>query len=97
MVSSSTMPAPSIVRGYSGSDARSIAPTMRTTTGQSIGGKTLKKKKSAFGWLKKAFSLDEEERAAFEARRLQAAQGGVDPYHRDLPPAPKFLDGKRIR
>ncbi|KAI1375418.1 hypothetical protein F4677DRAFT_137312 [Hypoxylon crocopeplum] len=53
--------------------------------------KTLKKKRSAFGWLKKAFSLDDEERAEFEARRAQQAP---NPYYEGR--SPKFLDGKRL-
>lgn len=61
--------------------------TTRTTTNQ-----TLKKKKSAFGWLKKAFTMDDEERAAFEARKtLQYSEN----YYKDK--NPKFLDGKRMR
>lgn len=54
--------------------------------------KQLKKKKSAFGWLKKAFSMDEEERAAYEARRAMQYQ---ESYYNADPP--KFLDGKRVR
>jgi hypothetical protein len=54
--------------------------------------KQLKKKKSAFGWLKKAFSMDEEERAAYEARRAMQYQQSY--YNAD---PPKFLDGKRVR
>ncbi|UKZ75295.1 hypothetical protein TrVFT333_002973 [Trichoderma virens FT-333] len=54
--------------------------------------KQLKKKKSAFGWLKKAFSMDEEERAAYEARK--AMQYEQSYYNAD---PPKFLDGKRLR
>ncbi|KAI1401450.1 hypothetical protein F4819DRAFT_328824 [Hypoxylon fuscum] len=53
--------------------------------------KTLKKKRSAFGWLKKAFSLDDEERAQFEARRAQTTP---NPYQGGR--SPKFLDGKRL-
>ncbi|XXH03057.1 hypothetical protein Hte_009447 [Hypoxylon texense] len=53
--------------------------------------KTLKKKRSAFGWLKKAFSLDDEERAEFEARRARQAP---NPYYEGR--SPKFLDGKRL-
>lgn len=55
--------------------------------------RTIKKKRSAFGWLKKAFSLDEEERAAFEARKnaqpmnYYAAYGGQ---------SPRYLDGRRV-
>ncbi|KAL7901791.1 hypothetical protein HDV63DRAFT_404660 [Trichoderma sp. SZMC 28014] len=54
--------------------------------------KQLKKKKSAFGWLKKAFSMDEEERAAYEARRAMQYQ---DTYY--SADTPKFLDGRRVR
>ncbi|KAI1799729.1 hypothetical protein F4811DRAFT_565315 [Daldinia bambusicola] len=53
--------------------------------------KTVKKKRSAFGWLKKAFSLDDEERAEFEARRAQQAP---NPYYESR--SPKYLDGKRV-
>ncbi|KAI6086672.1 hypothetical protein F4821DRAFT_269838 [Hypoxylon rubiginosum] len=53
--------------------------------------KALKKKRSAFGWLKKAFSLDDEERAEFEARRAQQAP---NPYYEGR--SPKYLDGKRL-
>ncbi|KAI1323520.1 hypothetical protein F5Y16DRAFT_424892 [Xylariaceae sp. FL0255] len=55
------------------------------------GDKTLKKKKSAFGWLKKTFTLDEEERAEFEARKHQQT---ANAYYSDR--SPKFLDGKRL-
>ena len=52
----------------------------------------LKKKKSAFGWLKKAFTMDEEERAAFEAKRQMQVEGK---YYSNS--GQKFLDGKRLR
>lgn len=52
---------------------------------------TIKKKRSAFGWLKKAFSLDEEERAAFEERRRQQPVN----HYQDAR-SPRYLDGKRI-
>ncbi|KAL2021402.1 hypothetical protein VTK56DRAFT_7155 [Thermocarpiscus australiensis] len=55
-------------------------------------GKTLKKKRSAFGWLKKAFSLDEEERAMFEQRKREQM---ASPYYETR--SQQFLDGKRIR
>ncbi|KAM4067244.1 hypothetical protein HRG_001226 [Hirsutella rhossiliensis] len=64
-----------------------------TPTGRSHGeGKSLKKKKSTFGWFKKAFSLDEEERAEFEARK---ARSQMDRYYDGN--SPRFLDGRRIR
>ncbi|QUC16909.1 uncharacterized protein UV8b_01150 [Ustilaginoidea virens] len=68
-------------------DARSQVSETRIA-----GNRTLKKKKSAFGWFKKAFSLDEEERAAFEARKAMQHEG----VYYD-PNSPKFLDGRRIR
>ncbi|KAJ5005103.1 hypothetical protein K4K57_011886 [Colletotrichum sp. SAR 10_99] len=55
------------------------------------GEKRLKKKRSAFGWLKKAFSLDEEERMAYEQRRQQQTPN----MYYDAR-SPKFLDGKRV-
>ncbi|RGP63284.1 hypothetical protein FLONG3_9937 [Fusarium longipes] len=64
--------------------------TSRATT--QAGGKRLKKKKSAFGWLKKAFSLDEDEKAEYEARKAMQYQNQYYDGH-----SPKFLDGKRIR
>ncbi|CCE28870.1 hypothetical protein E4U09_005257 [Claviceps aff. purpurea] len=54
--------------------------------------RTVKKKKSAFGWFKKAFTMDEDEKAAFEARRAMQHQ---DRYYE--PNSPRFLDGRRIR
>jgi hypothetical protein len=75
----------------------SVAPSTRSrgapTVAPSMGGKSVSKKKSgAFGWLKKAFTMDDEERAAFEARKNMNHQ---DNYYKDK--SPKFLDGKRIR
>ncbi|KAI0473881.1 hypothetical protein GGR56DRAFT_696512 [Xylariaceae sp. FL0804] len=54
------------------------------------GGTKLKKKRSAFGWLKKAFTLDEEERAQFENRIQSPPTTATDNR------SPKFLDGRRI-
>ncbi|KAG5931588.1 hypothetical protein E4U53_001691 [Claviceps sorghi] len=67
-------------------DARTGVTATRTMAG------TIKKKKSAFGWFKKAFTMDEEEKAAFEARRAMQHQ---DRYYE--PNSPRFLDGRRIR
>ncbi|CAH0048271.1 unnamed protein product [Clonostachys solani] len=73
------------------------APSMRTVTHstrttRTTTDRTLKKKKSAFGWLKKAFTMDDEERAAFEARKTSQYS---ENYYKDK--NPKFLDGKRMR
>ena len=70
----------------------SMLSNVTTMTQESGSSRTLKKKRSAFGWLKKAFSLDEEERAAFEAKKSQQTR---NPYYEDR--TPKFLDGKRIQ
>ncbi|KAF4454968.1 hypothetical protein F53441_2625 [Fusarium austroafricanum] len=68
--------------------------TSRATT--QAGGKRVKKKKSAFGWLKKAFSMDEDEKAEYEARKaMQYRNQYHDQYYEGS--SPKFLDGKRIR
>ncbi|KAG5980829.1 hypothetical protein E4U55_003584 [Claviceps digitariae] len=67
-------------------DAQTKVSATRTRTG------TIKKKKSAFGWFKKAFTMDEDEKAAFEARRAMQHQ---DRYYE--PNSPRFLDGRRIR
>ncbi|KAL2675528.1 hypothetical protein Neosp_011714 [[Neocosmospora] mangrovei] len=64
--------------------------TSRATT--QAGGKRVKKKKSAFGWLKKAFSMDEDEKAEYEARRAMQYRDNYYDGH-----SPKFLDGRRIR
>ena len=70
---------------YNHSQAPSRAKSVATS-------RQTKKKKGPFGWLKQAFSLDEEEKAAFEARK--AAQHQQQYYDRN---SPKFLDGRRIR
>ncbi|KAK3336538.1 hypothetical protein B0T19DRAFT_437292 [Cercophora scortea] len=66
-----------------------VTTASQETTGS---GRGLKKKRSAFGWLKKAFSLDEEERAAFEQKRREQPR---NPYYENK--SPQFLDGRRIQ
>ena len=58
----------------------------------------VKKKRSAFGWLKKAFSLSEEEKAAFEEKRKRADHT-ADAYRKDYyqKPSPRWVDGKKVR
>lgn len=70
----------------------SIMSNGTTMTNQTGSGKTVKKKRSAFGWLKKAFSLDDEERAVFEQRKREQM---ANPYYQAK--SQQFLDGKRIR
>lgn len=68
----------------------SVMSDMTTVTLED--GKRVKKKRSAFGWLKKAFSLSEEERAEYEERRRRQ---NPDLYVENRPPR-QFLDGKRL-
>jgi hypothetical protein len=56
--------------------------------------KKVKKKRSAFGWLKKAFSLSEEERAAFEERRRMAEVEAKQYY--EGAEERRWVDGKRV-
>ncbi|KAI1464245.1 uncharacterized protein F4812DRAFT_453098 [Daldinia caldariorum] len=71
--------------------AMGMSMLSHVTTPQPETQKAVKKKRSAFGWLKKAFSLDDEERAEFEARK---AQQTPNPYYESR--SPKYLDGKRV-
>lgn len=54
--------------------------------------KELKKKKSAFGWLKKAFALDEDEKAMYEARKGISER---NLYYEQR--SREFLDGRRVK
>jgi hypothetical protein len=63
----------------------------QVTVGVDEQGKKVKKKRSGFGWLKKAFSLSEEEKREFEEarrRRDVVDQGGGRERI--------FLDGRRV-
>jgi len=66
-------------------------------------GKKVKKKRSTFGWLKKAFALSEEEKAAFEQRRRGAGEdrgyGYADAEREryEERSRPRWVDGKRVR
>lgn len=68
--------------------------TMSDMTTVTENGKKVKKKRSAFGWLKKAFALSEEEKAAFEQRR-RMAEPQYDAYQQR--PQQRWVDGRRIR
>jgi hypothetical protein len=72
--------------------------TSEMTTVTDAQGKKVKKKRSAFGWLKKAFSLSEEEKAAFEERRKRMDHAS-DAYRKDYyqKPTPRWIDGKKIK
>ncbi|KAG4412017.1 hypothetical protein IFR04_014834 [Cadophora malorum] len=56
--------------------------------------KKVKKKRSAFGWLKKAFSLSEEEKAAFDEKR-RGLEGERREYYQGQ--RQRWVDGKRVR
>ena len=58
-------------------------------------GKKVKKKRSGFGWLKKAFSLSEEEKAEFEEKRRRD-MAEEEEWRRRQPVPRVFLDGKRV-
>lgn len=84
-----------------GASTLSKVTTLTYESGTSIAGsgvnnaggeKKVKKKRSAFGWLKKAFALDEDEKAAFEARRGNAER---NLYYEER--SRTFLDGRRVR
>jgi hypothetical protein len=74
-----------------------------TAQNSNSGEKTLKKKRSAFGWFTNAFKLSEEERAAFEARRRgDMMQPGYyenqqHRYQGGEGQAPMFVQGRRVR
>ena len=70
----------------------SMLSSVSTLNPDNASGRTLKKKRSAFGWLKKAFTLDDEERAAFDQRKVQQSS---NLYYDSR--SPQFLDGRRIR
>lgn len=70
----------------------SMLSNVTTMSQQSGNSQALKKKRSAFGWLKKAFSLDEEERMAFEQKKSEQAR---NLYYDER--SPKFLDGRRVQ
>ncbi|KUJ24628.1 uncharacterized protein LY89DRAFT_572309 [Mollisia scopiformis] len=60
-------------------------------------GKKVKKKRSALGWLKKAFSLSEEEKRAFEERRVLAEREREREIRVREQERRRWVDGKRIR
>lgn len=80
------------LRNAPSSMGMSMLSSVTTMTQDSKGQPRLKKKRSAFGWLKKAFTLDEDERVTFDQRR-QVQERNL--YYDNR--SPKFLDGKRIK
>ncbi|CAK7263467.1 hypothetical protein SEPCBS119000_000505 [Sporothrix epigloea] len=83
---------PCHLRNAPSSMGMSMLSSATAMTQDSKGQPTLKKKRSAFGWIKKAFTLDEEERVTFDQRRqIQERNLYYDTR------SPKFLDGKRVK
>ncbi|KAI2626391.1 hypothetical protein GGS21DRAFT_540875 [Xylaria nigripes] len=78
-------------RSAMGMSTMDVSTMGHVMNAESANGKKLKKKKSAFGWLKKAFTLDDEERQQFQARMQQQPS---NQYYEAR--SPKFLDGKRL-
>ncbi|KAL5314502.1 hypothetical protein ACEPPN_017142 [Leptodophora sp. 'Broadleaf-Isolate-01'] len=68
--------------------------TMMTEVDANGEKKKVKKKRSAFGWLKKAFSLSEEEKAAFEEKR-RGMEGERREYYQGQ--KQRWVDGRRVR
>jgi hypothetical protein len=66
------------------------------TVGVDEHGKKIKKKRSAFGWLKKAFSLSEEEKREFEERRKRTERDNWVKEGERVG-GPRWVDGKRVR
>ena len=102
--------APSHIQGHSASSKGSHVPSRLgnrkgppSSMGMSMAsdmtmvtenGRRVKKKRSAFGWLKKAFALSEEERVAFEERRrMTDYEAGA--YYK--PASQRWIDGKKVR
>jgi hypothetical protein len=79
---------------YARGKSRMGMSTMSDMTTVTENGQKVKKKRSAFGWLKKAFALSEEEKMAFEQRR-RATDYQQDSYYQR--PQQRWVDGKRIR
>jgi hypothetical protein len=79
-------------RGAPSAMGMSMMSDMTTVTEN---GKKVKKKRSAFGWLKKAFALSEEEKMAFEQRRRQTDWEEQQRYYER--PRQRWVDGKRVR
>lgn len=80
-------------RAVRGSNMSQMTRASEMMVGVGPDGKKVKKKRSGFGWLKKAFSLSEEEKAEFERnrrRQIEEEEGWRSPRER------QFLDGRRV-
>jgi len=85
---------PHHIRNVPSAMGMSMLSSVSTLNPENAGGpRTLKKKRSAFGWLKKAFTLDAEERENFQNFRKQEQSPNL--YYDTR--SPQFLDGRRVR
>ena len=81
--------------GVRGSNMSQMTRASEMTVGAGPDGKKVKKKRSGFGWLKKAFSLSEEEKAEFERNRRRQIEEEEEEGWRS-PRERQFLDGRRV-
>lgn len=81
--------------GVRGSNMSQVTRASEVTVGMGADGKKIKKKRSGFGWLKKAFSLSEEEKAEFEEKRRRD-MAEEEEWRRRQPQQRVFLDGRRV-
>ena len=79
-----------------GSNMSQMTRSSEVTVGIGPDGKKIKKKRSGFGWLKKAFSLSEEEKAEFEDRRRREQEAEEEWRRMQSPRERVFLDGRRV-
>jgi hypothetical protein len=79
-----------------GQSAMGMSVMTDVTVGVDENGKKIKKKRSAFGWLKKAFSLSEEEKREFEERRKRIERDNWT-KERERAGGPRWVDGRRVR
>ncbi|OWP04180.1 hypothetical protein B2J93_389 [Marssonina coronariae] len=82
-------------RGAPSAMGMSVMSDMTMVTEMDVNGenKRMKKKRSAFGWLKKAFSLSEDEKAAFEAKKKGDERERAEYYQGQQK---RWVDGRRV-
>ena len=82
-----------------GSNMSQMTRASEAPSGVTLGigpdGRKIKKKRSGFGWLKKAFALSEEEKAEFEEKRRRD-MAEEEEWRRRQPRERVFLDGRRV-
>ncbi|KAK2625477.1 hypothetical protein QTJ16_004789 [Diplocarpon rosae] len=86
---------PSNRRGAPSAMGMSVMSDVTMVTEMDVNGqkKKVKKRRGALGWLKKAFSLSEEEKAAFEAKKRSVERERAEYYKGQQQ---RWVDGRRI-